>query len=99
MINERLTILEALAQTSRSEPDDRRDKVWVIRESETTREYGKINLSSSSMFESPYFYLKNNDVVYIPPGKTSSQWRAAAPIFQFVGVVLGIVAVVVAITN
>ena len=42
-----------------------REKVMVIREENGTRHVEMLNLKSKDIFKSPYFYLKQNDVVYV----------------------------------
>jgi len=79
--NERLTILEAMVQNaSKSDLTDLSD-VWIIREDSGKRFFSKIDLTSKKMFESPYFFLRSNDFIYVMPNKytwlisPSSPWR------------------------
>ncbi|MCB0643794.1 MAG: polysaccharide export protein, partial [Phaeodactylibacter sp.] len=44
-----------------------RTNILVMREQEGRRSYGRLDLTSTSVFESPYFYLQQNDVVYVEP--------------------------------
>lgn len=67
--NERLTILEAMSQNlSKSEDNDISD-VWIIREDSGKRYFSKLDLTSKKIFESPYFFLRSNDFIYIMPNK------------------------------
>jgi len=67
--NERLTILEAITQNlSKSEANDK-SEVWIIREDSGKRYFSKIDLTSKKIFESPYFFLRSNDFIYIMPNK------------------------------
>lgn len=69
--NERLTILEAIAQNlSKSETNDKSD-VWIIREDSGKRYFSKIDLTSKKIFESPFFFLRSNDFIYVMPNKYS----------------------------
>lgn len=72
--NERMTILEAVTQMPNIDPYDKREDVWLIREDSGKRYFSKVNLNSKKIFESPYFYLKNNDMIYIKPGRFSNNW-------------------------
>lgn len=66
--SERYTILEALAECGDLTEYGRRENVIVMREREDGNyEYGKIDLHDSHLTESPYFYLQQNDVVYVSP--------------------------------
>lgn len=44
-----------------------RKEVWLIREEEGIRKYHKIDLTKSDWFNSPYYNIKQNDVVYVSP--------------------------------
>ena len=84
--NNRLTILEAMGQAGDIDPSARRDKVWVIREENGQRVYCKVDVSNKNIFDSPYFYLRNNDIVYVEPGKLNSFLNVNAPIRNLITV-------------
>lgn len=65
--DERFTILEALTLAGDMTTFAERSDILVIREYGKVREFGKVDLSTSRAFESPYFYLTQNDVVYVKP--------------------------------
>jgi len=78
--NERLTILEAIAQNvSKSESNDKSD-VWIIREDSGKRYFSKIDLTSKKIFESPYFFLRSNDFIYIMPNKYNWLVSPSSPV-------------------
>lgn len=64
---EKLTILEAVSMAGGITEWGQKDKVQVIREQDGKREIGIVNLSSPSTFSSPFYYLKQNDVVMVNP--------------------------------
>jgi len=47
----------------------KRDNVLLIREENGNRILRRINLNSSDILRSPYYYLKSNDVIYAEPNK------------------------------
>ena len=63
------TVLDALTQCGDLTEYGEREGVIVIRTEGGKREYHRLNLNSSEVFNSPYFYLKQNDVVYVEPNK------------------------------
>ncbi|MBQ4376717.1 MAG: polysaccharide biosynthesis/export family protein [Bacteroidales bacterium] len=63
----RLTILEALAQVGDITIYGIRDKIKVMREENGEQVIGEINVTTKEMFDSPYYYLKQNDIVYVEP--------------------------------
>lgn len=67
--NGRLTILDALAAAGDLTPYGRRDNVLVTREHDGKLEFGRLDLTSPALFASPYYYLQQNDMVYVSPNK------------------------------
>lgn len=64
---ERLTIFEALSMVGDMTIYGQRTNVTVIREENGQRTIGEIDLTAANVFESPYYYLHQNDVVYVEP--------------------------------
>ena len=66
---ERITVLDAIGLAGDLTVHGTRQNVLVIRETETGKVFERIDLTSSELFESPVYYLSQNDVVYIEPNK------------------------------
>jgi len=66
---ERLTILEAIGMAGGITDFGQKDKVKIIRETDGKRNMGYVNLSTDSLFSSPYFNLVQNDVIIVEPTK------------------------------
>lgn len=65
---ERFSILDAISHCGGLSDYGRRDDVLVMRRTADNQiEYGHLNLQSSSVTQSPYFWLKHNDVVIVSP--------------------------------
>ena len=71
--NQKISIVDALAAAGDIPITGRRDNILVIRETEGVREMARLNLNSREVFGSPYFYLKQNDVVYVEPSHLRKQ--------------------------
>lgn len=69
MPNEKVTILDALSLAGDLTLYGKRENIMVIRDQNGVKEYGTLSINSSNIFNSPYYYLKQNDVVYIEPNK------------------------------
>ena len=67
--SERVSVLDALGMAGDLTIFGKRENVLLIREENGQRNFVRLNLTSSKLFESPYFYLKQNDVVYVEPNK------------------------------
>ena len=71
---EKITILEALAQAGDLTIYGVRDKVKLIREDATgKKQIVTLNLNDANIVNSPYYYLQQNDVVYVEPNKVKAQ--------------------------
>ncbi len=66
----KMNLLEAISQSGDLTIYAKRDSILVIREVNGKREFGWLNISSNKIFESPYFNLQQNDVVYVVPDRT-----------------------------
>ncbi len=94
IFNERLTIIEALTHIPSIDPYDNRNEVMLIREENGIRTFDTINLTSKRLFESDKFYLKNNDFVYVKPGKfNQSLFNTRGPLATLIGVIGGLTAI------
>tara|TARA_R110002049_G_scaffold87533_3_gene221958 strand:- start:11487 stop:12173 length:687 start_codon:yes stop_codon:yes gene_type:complete len=68
---ERITILEAVGLAGDLTIKGRRDNAMVIRDINGTKTYTRIDLTTKEAFNSPVYYLTQNDVVYIEPNKSA----------------------------
>lgn len=66
---ERFSVLDALANAGDLTEYGNRANVLVIREEGGVRQYHRINLNDAATLSSPYFYLQQNDVVYVEPNQ------------------------------
>jgi polysaccharide export outer membrane protein len=68
--NERITLVEALGVAGDLTISGIRKNILVIRESEGKRTETRVDLTSKELFNSPVFYLQQNDIVYVEPNRT-----------------------------
>lgn len=66
---ERYSILDALADVGDLTQYGERNNVLLIREEDGKKIYQRFDLNSSDILKSPYFYLKQNDVIYVEPNE------------------------------
>lgn len=67
--NKRVTILEAIGIAGDLTPYADRTNILLVREKDGQRQYVPINLQDPAIFVSPYFYLEQNDFIYVQPTK------------------------------
>jgi polysaccharide export outer membrane protein len=88
---ERLTILEAVGLAGGITPDGKRENVKVYREIDGKSEMGSIDLTSDSLFRSPYYNLMQNDVVLVDMTKRKSKGNNDQAVTQRITMALGII--------
>lgn len=72
--SEKMSILEALAQAGDLTIYGRRDNVLLIREDATgQKSQHRLNLNDANLINSPYYYLQQNDYVYVEPNKVKAR--------------------------
>lgn len=72
--NEKVSILEAIAQAGDLTTFAYRDRIFLIRENgEGQKEYHQLNINDANIVSSPYYYLQQNDVIYVEPRKTEAR--------------------------
>jgi polysaccharide export outer membrane protein len=74
--NHKINVLDAVAVAGDIPITGRKDNVLIIRETEGIREFARLNLNSRDVFKSPYFYLKQNDVIIVEPNNIRKQERS-----------------------
>lgn len=93
-----ITMLGALGLAGDMTPFAKRDNVMIVREINGERTVDRIDLKSSQLFQSPYYYLKQNDIIYVEPDKAravqSDQSNRFLPV---IGSAMAVVAVIVGI--
>ena len=72
--NEKINIFEALAQAGDLTIYGVRDRVKLIRENaQGKKEVFTLNLNDANIISSPYYYLQQNDIVYVEPNKVKAR--------------------------
>lgn len=70
LLNDHTTLLEAITAAGDLTMFAKRDSIRVIRTVDgRRREIGLVNLHNRDVFTSPYFYVRNDDIVYVEPTK------------------------------
>jgi polysaccharide export outer membrane protein len=68
--DEKITLPEVLSLAGDLTIYGKRNNVMIIREENGRREYARLDLTSREIFNSPYYYVHKNDVIYVEPVKT-----------------------------
>ncbi|MCC8426381.1 polysaccharide biosynthesis/export family protein [Mucilaginibacter sp. UR6-11] len=70
--DEKIDVLEALGMAGDMTVYGKRENVLVIRNEDGKKTLTRLNLNDKASFNSPYFYLKQNDIVYVEPDKSKA---------------------------
>jgi len=95
--NERVTLLEAIGIAGDLLITAKRDDVIVIRNENGKRTETVVDLRSKDLFESPVYYLKQNDLVYVAPNR--AKINSSAVNASNVGIVISISSLIIAVAT
>lgn len=91
---EKISIAEALGMAGDLTIYGKRDNVLVIRENGDTKNYAYLDFRSADLMDSEYYYLKQNDVVYVEPNKAQ---RNSAAFNRNAGIYISIASLLISI--
>lgn len=96
----RLTIFEAISKCGDLKPTGKRRNIKILREQDGKQNIYEVNLTKADITSSPYYYLCQNDVIYVEPNKSigskSSPWTT---ILSVGGTVLSLVLSVITLAT
>lgn len=76
--SEKISVLQALGRAGDLNLTAKRDGILLIREVDGIQQHYTLDLRNSDILESPYFYMQQNDVLYVPPSPTRVAQGTAA---------------------
>jgi polysaccharide export outer membrane protein len=96
---ERVTILEAIGLAGGITDYGKKDDIKIRRERDGKIEIGSVDLSSDSLFYSPYYNLVQNDVIIVQPTKQKAKMNDQSLAMQRIGFALSIITTAAIIYN
>ena len=95
---ERLTLLEAIGRAGDLNNTGKRAPVLIVREENGKRQTYEVDLrDQASVFNSPAYYLQQNDVVYVSPNKAVRVKGSTA--YTYLGVGSTVLSLVISLTS
>ncbi|MFS2187022.1 polysaccharide biosynthesis/export family protein [Mucilaginibacter sp. Mucisp84] len=94
--NEKVSLLDAIAMAGDLTIFGKRDNILLIRENlDGTKTPYRVNLKKSDIMSSPYFYLRQNDVIYVQPdvAKSAATDAAQARNYTIIGSLLSVLVI------
>lgn len=97
---EKMSIIEALSTAGDLSIYGKRQNIMLIREDATgQKSVHRIDLTDGNLFNSPYYYLQQNDIIYVEPNtvkaKNSSIGQSTTIWFSFIGIVTSVASLLV----
>jgi len=92
---ERASVLDALSMAGDLNVTAVRNDIMLIREENGEKKYVSINLNDGKTLSSPYYYLTNNDVIYVKPG--SNKLFGNSQLVQLLPAAIGILSLITTI--
>lgn len=101
---EKINIIEALAQAGDLTIYGKRDNVLLVREDSAGEKHvHRLNLKDANIFNSPYYYLQQNDIVYVQPNNTKANnsviGSSTTLWFSFFGIITSLASLVMNIVR
>lgn len=90
--SERITIIEALGMAGDLTITAKRNDVLLIRENLGKRQQVKLDLQSKDLFNSPFYYLENNDVLIVTP--SSAKYASVDSSYRNVSLIISALSVI-----
>lgn len=95
--NEKVTLTEALSMAGDLNITALRNNVLLIRENQGKRQYIRLDMNKKELFNSPFYYLQNNDVLYVQPG--NAKYASVDSSYRNVSIVLSALSVIALIIS
>jgi len=77
--SERVTLIEALSMAKDMTIYGKRDNILIIREVNGVKSFNRVDVTKADFINSPFYYLAQNDVVYVEPNRTKVNASAVGP--------------------
>lgn len=90
--SERITLIEALSKARDLTIYGKRNNILIIREIDGIKSYNRVDITKADFINSPFYYLAQNDVVYVEPNQNKIN---GAAIGANTGVIISITSILI----
>ena len=101
--SERITLIEALSMAGDLTVFGKRDNILIIREIDGVKSYNRVNITKAGFMNSPFYYLAQNDVVYVEPNQNKINVAAINPstglIFSILSILFTLTTLIITTTK
>lgn len=103
IVSERITLIEALALAKDLTIYGKRDNILIIRDIDGLKSYNRVDITKSDFINSPFYYLSQNDVVYVEPNRNRINAAAVSPntgmIMPIISILITVISFMITITK
>lgn len=96
--SERITLAEALSLSGDLTVYGKRENILIIREKDGKKQAARVDITKADFLNSPYYYLSQNDVVYVEPNKTKVNSSVVGPNTAIVLSAVSLLVTIIALT-
>ncbi len=101
--SDRVTLIEAITMAKDLTIYGKRDNILIIREVNGVKSYNRVDITKADFINSPFYYLAQNDVVYVEPNKVRINGAAVGAntgvIISITSLVITLITLIVTTTN
>ncbi|PHR45605.1 MAG: sugar transporter [Fluviicola sp.] len=98
--NDKITLIQAIGVAGDLQITAKRNNILVIRERDGVRKNFRVDLTNDDIFNSPVFFLEQNDIVYVEPNQARINASKYSPVYSvLISVTSLILTTIVLITN
>jgi polysaccharide export outer membrane protein len=96
VVSERITLIEALSMARDLTVYGKRDNILIIREIDGVKSFNRVDITKSEFMNSPFYYLAQNDVVYVEPNQNKINVAAVNP---STGLIFSVLSILITLTT
>lgn len=101
--SDRVTLIEALSMAKDLTIYGKRDNILIIRDVNGVKSYNRIDITKADFINSPFYYLAQNDVIYVEPNKTKINGAAVGAntgvLISITSLLITVITLIVTTTN
>ncbi len=86
---ERFTLVDALLKAGDLKIQAKRDNILIIRQVDGVVSYNRVDITKTDFINSPFYYLRQNDMVYVEPNRVAIQANAKGPLTNILYTLVG----------
>ena len=94
--SERVTLIEALSLAGDLSVFGKRNNILIIREIDGVKSYNRVDITKAGFMNTPFYYLAQNDVVYVEPNQNKLNGSAVNP---NIGLVFSVLSILITLTT